>query len=70
MGTSGLTHSGRCYAPSLSGVKKGEERTEPSGIKVTIPKKKGEELFNEPITKVKANEFLKFLKHNEYNIVE
>ena len=33
-------------------------------------KKRGKEPLNEPITKTKANEFLKFIKHNVYNIVE
>ena len=65
-----MTRSGRCYAPGLSGVKEGEERTEPSGIKVTILKKKGEELLNNPVIEAEANEFLKFIKHSEYSIVK
>ena len=65
-----MTRSGRCYAPNFSKVKEGEERVEQSDVKVTISKKKSGELMNEPITKAEANEFLKFLKHNEYNIVE
>ena len=40
VGTGGLTRSGRCYVSGLSGVKKGDERTKPSGLKVTISKKK------------------------------
>ena len=33
-------------------------------------KKKGKEPLNEPVIETKVNEFLKFIKHNEYNIVE
>ena len=32
--------------------------------------KKNEELMNELVTETKANEFLKFIKHSEYNIVK
>ena len=70
MGTSRLTYSDRCYAPGLSGVKEKEEGTDQSDVEVIVLKKKGKELLNEPITKTKANEFLKFIKHNEYSIVE
>ena len=70
MGTSRLTYSDRCYAPGLSGVKEKEEGTEQSDVEITISKKKGKESLNEPITKTEANEFLKFIKHNEYSIVE
>ena len=70
MGTSGLTRSGRCYAPSLSGVKEGEKRIEQSDVEVTVLKKKGKKPMNESVTKTEANEFLKFINHNEYSIVE
>ena len=33
-------------------------------------KKKGKEPLNEPVTETEANEFLKFIKHSEYSIVE
>ena len=33
-------------------------------------KKKGKKLLNESVTKIEANEFLKFIKHSEYSIVE
>ena len=33
-------------------------------------KNKGKESLNEPVTKTEANEFLKFIKHNKYSIVE
>ena len=68
--TGGLTRSGRYYAPCPSGVKEGEEDTEQSGIKATILKKKGKQLLNESIIDIEANEFLKFIKYSEYNIVE
>ena len=58
MGIGGLTRSGRCYALSLLGVKEGGECTEQSDVEVTVLKKKGKELLNEPIFEVKANEFL------------
>ena len=70
VGTNKLTRSGRCYAPGLSGVKEQEECTDQSGVKATILKKKGKESLNESVTKAEANEFLKFIKHSEYNIVE
>ena len=72
VGIDGLTHSGRCYAPNLSEVKEGEECTEQSGVEVTILKKKGKEPLNESVTETETetNEFLKFIKHSEYSIVE
>ena len=70
MGTGGLTRSGRYYAPGLSGVKGWEKGTEQSDVKVIVLKRKGKELLNEPISKAEDNEFLKFIKHNEYSIVE
>ena len=70
MGTGGLTRSGRCYAPRLLGVKRGEKGTERSDVEVTILKKKGKEPLNEPVSEAEANEFLKFIKHSEYSIVE
>ena len=70
VGTRGLTRSGRCYDPGPSRVKRGEEGTEQSDVEVTILKKKGKELLNEPVSKAAANEFFKFIKHSEYSIVE
>ena len=55
---------------SLLGVKGGEEGTEQDDIEVTILKKKGKKSLNESVSKVEANEFLKFIRHSEYNIVE
>ena len=70
VGTEGLTRSGRCYAPGVVGVKGGEKGIEQSDVEVTVLKKKGKELLNEPVTETEANEFLKFIKHSEYSIVE
>ena len=66
----GLTRSSWCYAPSLSGVKEGEECTEQSGVEATILKKNGKEPLKELVTEAEVNEFLKFIKHSEYSIVE
>ena len=49
VGTGGLTRSGRCYAPSLAGVKRGKEGTERNDVEVTVLKKKGKEPLNEPV---------------------
>ena len=70
MGIGGLTRSGRCYAPGLSGVKRREEGIEQCDVEVTVLKKKGKEPLNEPVSKAEVSEFLKFIKHSEYNIVE
>ena len=70
MGTEGLTRSGRCYAPGLMGVNGGEKSTEQSDVEVIVLKKKGKESLNESVSEAEANEFLKFIKHNEYSIVE
>ena len=70
VGTGGLTHSGRCYAPGPSRVKGGEEGIEQSDVDVIVLKKKGKEPLNEPVTEAEVNEFLKFIKHSEYNIIE
>ena len=70
VGTGRLTRSGQCYASGLSRVKEREEDTEQNDVEVIVSKKKGKELLNELVTKIKANEFLKFIKHSEYSIVE
>ena len=64
VGTGGLTRSGRCYAPGLAGVKRGEEGTERSNIEVTVLTKKEKEPLNKPVSEAEANEFLKFIKHS------
>ena len=70
MGTRGLTRSGRWYAPGPSRVKGREEDAEQSDVEVIVLKKKGKELVNEPVSEAETNEFLKFVKHSEYSIVE
>ena len=65
-----MTRNGQCYALNFSKAKGVEEHDEQSGVKVTISKKKGEELTNQPVIEAEANDFLKFIKHNEYSIVE
>ena len=50
VGTKGLTHNGRCYAPGPSGVSGEEEGTEQSDVEVTVLKKKGKEPLNEPVS--------------------
>ena len=65
-----MTRSGHCYVPGLSRVKEGGEHTEQSDVEVTVLKKKGKEPLNEPVFEAEGNEFLKFIKHSEYNIVE
>ena len=66
-----MTRSGRCYAPVTSGTKEGEGSTKKNeGMKITVSKKKDKESINEPVTELEADEFLKFIKHSEYSIVE
>ena len=59
-----MTRSGRCYTPNCLGEKEGEKHDE----KCAIGKDEGPR--NELVTEAEANEFLKFIKHSEYNIVE
>ena len=70
VGTGGMTRSGLCYASINSKTRKGENSTKNEGIKIAAPKGKGKEPINEPVTEEEANEFLKFIKHSEYSIVE
>ena len=65
-----MTHSGRCYASVNSGAKKGEESVKKGRVKITVPRGKDKEVINEPIIEAEVNEFLKFIKHSEYSIVE
>ena len=39
-------------------------------LKITTLKKKDKKPINEPVTEMEAEEFLKFIKHSEYSIVE
>ncbi|XP_039019836.1 uncharacterized protein LOC120151466 [Hibiscus syriacus] len=60
-----FTRSGRCYS------KEPEKQTNvDKGKKVDLQLREYEHVINEPVTENEAVEFLKFLKHSEYNIVE
>ena len=50
--------------------KKGKGSIKNEGMKIAASKKKDKEPINEPVTELEANEFLKFIKHSEYSIVE
>ena len=69
-GTGGMTRSGQCYAPINSEIRKGKSFIENGGIKIAASKRKDKESINEPVTEMEADEFLKFIKHSEYSIVE
>ena len=60
-----MTRSGRCYAPGTSGEKEVETSTENEGMKIAASKKKDKEPINELVNEMEADEFLKFIKHNE-----
>ena len=68
--TGGMTRSGRCYAPINPETKKGESSATNERTKIAAPKGKEKEPMNEPVTEKEAKEFLKFIKHKEYSIVE
>ena len=63
----GMTRSGRCYATTivettpLNPVKESPKSKEPE----VVP-----DMINEPVTEKEAFEFLKFIKHSEYSMVE
>ncbi|XP_039021236.1 uncharacterized protein LOC120153320 [Hibiscus syriacus] len=65
-----FTRSERCYSPDTSlEVDKGKAKAKA----VVMPKIFNEEpppIINEPVTEAQGREFLRFLKHSEYNIVE
>ncbi|KAK8562409.1 hypothetical protein V6N12_010490 [Hibiscus sabdariffa] len=67
-----FTRSGRCYSPETT--KDSETCRDKDKTVVGEPKKIFREepppKINEPMTEAQAQEFLKFLKHSEYNIVE
>ena len=69
-GTRGMTRNGRCYAPINSGAKEGEKSIEKGGVKITVPREKDKEVINDLVTEAEVNEFLKFIKHSKYSIVE
>ena len=51
-------------------TREGESSTANERTKAIAPKEKDKELMIEPVTEKGADEFLKFIKHSEYNIVE
>ena len=65
-----MTRSGQCYAPINLGTREGESSIENGEIKITASKRKDKEPINEPVTEMEVDEFLKFIKHSEYSIVE
>ena len=81
-GVGGLTRSGRCYAPSLAEVDIPEKilmptnEEQPSKEKERLSKeKKGKdkeapESSSKPIIEKETSEFLKFIKHSEYSVLE
>ena len=65
-----MTCSGRCYAPVNPKIREGESHAANERTKITVPKGKEKKPINEPVTEKEAEEFLKFIKHSEYSIVE
>ena len=65
-----MTRSSRCYAPVTTKAKEGEGSTKNEGMKIAALKRKDKEPINEPVTEMEVEEFLKFIKHSEYSIVE
>ena len=68
--TGGMTRSRRCYAPINPRTREGESFAANEGTKIAALKRKDKEPINEPVTEEEANEFLKFIKHSEYSIIE
>ncbi|XP_017976456.1 PREDICTED: uncharacterized protein LOC108661971 [Theobroma cacao] len=71
-GVGGITRSGRCYSPeALENLKneKGKEK-EQSSRKEKVQPPKSTDDSKGLVTKKEAAEFLKFIKHSEYNVVE
>ena len=69
-GMGGMTRSGRCYALINPEIKEGESSATNERTKIAASKRKDKKSINEPVTEMEADEFLKFIKHSEYNIVE
>ena len=65
-----MTRSGRCYALINPKTGEGESPAANERTKIAVLKGKEKEPMNEPVTEKEAEEFLKFIKHNEYSIVE
>ncbi|XP_017972264.1 PREDICTED: uncharacterized protein LOC108661074 [Theobroma cacao] len=79
-GVGGITRSGRSYSPEIvERVGKGKPAQGEGGLKKadTFSKDQVDESvvapnneIKNPVTKKEAGEFLKFIKHSEYNVVE
>ena len=69
-GTGGMTRSNRCYALVTTEVREGESSVKNEGVKIAASKKKDKEPINKPVTEMETDEFLKFIKHSEYSMVE
>ena len=65
-----MTRSERCYALVTTEVREEESSVENEGVKIAASKRKDKEPINEPVTEMEEDEFLKFIKHSEYSIVE
>ena len=65
-----MTHRGRCYAPINLETREGESSAANERTKIVALKGKDKEPINEPVTEKEADEFLKFIKHSEYSIIE
>ncbi|XP_039034033.1 uncharacterized protein LOC120170071 [Hibiscus syriacus] len=64
-----FTRSGRCYSPNQTSEPE-KRMVVDKEKRVEILLKNYEPAINEPVTENEAVEFLKFLKHSKYNIVE
>ena len=69
-GTRGMTRSGWYYASISPETREGKSSVANERTKIMAPKGKDKEPINEPVTEKEEDEFLKFIKHSEYNIVE
>ena len=79
-GVGGITRSRRCYAPDMTEKVVSEKlltlasKEQPSKEKERpFREKKDKEAFegtSKPVTEKEVCEFLKFIKHNEYNVIE
>ena len=56
--------------PDQPETREGESSVANERTKISVPKGKEKELINEPVIEKEADEFLKFIKHSEYSIVE
>ena len=68
-GIGGITRSGRCYSQEYTAKQKkgkekiGEENTEEENVDANLPMK-------EPVSQEEVEQFLKYIKNSDYNIVE